>query len=126
MFAKTLKTAAVATIVILATAGASIAAQYAWVDQDAKVRQKAIPNSVIVNHVSEGQKVKIIGQQGNWYKLQIPGKDGWVKKGVLDFHPGPFPGPFPGYGYGYGSGYGYGGSFCIDGKNAQFCLSTGY
>lgn len=115
---RTLKTAALAAAVIVATAGASMAATYAWVDQDANVRKKAFAGSNIVNWVEEGQKVKIIGQQANWYKIQIPGQDGWVKKGVLDFNPGPFP--FPGYGYGYG------GSFCINGQNASFCLSGGY
>ncbi len=117
---RTLKTTALAAAVIVATAGASMAATYAWVDQDANVRKKAFAGSNVINWVEEGQKVKIIGQQANWYKIQIPGQDGWVKKGVLDFNPGPFPGPFPGYGYGYG------GSFCINGQNASFCLSGGY
>ena len=124
MFAKTLKTAAIATAVVLATAGASMAAQYAWVDQDANVRKKAFNGSAVINQVWEGQKVKIIGHQGPWYKVQIPGQDGWVKKGVLDFHPGPFPGPFPFPSGDYG--YGYGGSFCVQGDNASFCLSGGY
>ncbi|MDB5538312.1 MAG: hypothetical protein JWQ89_39 [Devosia sp.] len=118
MFARTLKTAALATLVVAATAGASFAAQYAWVDNDAKVKQFHKQASPTVNWVSEGDKVKIIGSWGNWYKLQIPGQDGWVKANVLDFTPG--PGPFPGYGYGYG------GSFCINGDNASFCLSGGY
>jgi hypothetical protein len=42
-----------------------------------------------------------------------------VKGNVLSFGP-QFPGPFPGYGYGYG------GSFCVNGQNASFCLSGGY
>ena len=116
---RTLKTAALATLVVIATAGVSMAAQYAWVDNNTKVKQfhqKASPN---VNWVQAGQKVKIIGQWNNWYKLQIPGPDGWVKSGALDFAP-QFPGPFPGYGYGYG------GSFCINGQSASFCLSGGY
>lgn len=117
MFARTLKTAALATLVVVATAGASMAAQYAWVDYDANVKKKHHNISQTVNQVWEGQKVKIIGQWNNWYKIQVPGPDGWVKAGVLDF--APFPGPFPGYGYG-------GGSFCVNGQNAQFCLSAGY
>jgi len=124
MFAKSLKTVAVATAVIIATAGASMAAQYAWVDDYSKVKKTANVNSQTVNQVYEGQKVKIVGQSGNWYKIQIPGKDGWVKGNKLDFNPGPFPGPFPGYGYGYGGGAG--GSFCINGQQASFCLSGGY
>jgi hypothetical protein len=124
MFTKTLKTVAIATAVVLATAGASMASSWAWVDHDANVRKKAFAGSDIINYVHEGQKVKIVGQQGPWYKIQIPGKDGWVKKGVLEFgNPGPFPGPFPAD---YDYPYGYGGSFCVAGSNASFCLSGGY
>ncbi|MGV3491752.1 MAG: hypothetical protein ACO1OG_10565 [Devosia sp.] len=119
MIAKTLKTVALATALVVATAGASMAATYAWVDQDAWVKKNP-GGGVNVNEVYEGQQVKILAKSGIWYKIQIPGKDGWVKKNVLDFSPGPFPGPFPGYGYGYG------GSFCVNGTNASFCLSGGY
>lgn len=119
MFAKSLKTVALATAVLVVTAGASMAAQYAWVDQYSKVKKHAGagPN---INEVYDGQKVKVVAKSGSWYKIQIPGQDGWVKKNVLDFNYGPFPGPFPGYGSGYG------GSFCINGESASFCLSGGY
>ena len=122
MFATTLKTVAIATAVVLATAGASMAATYAWVDHDAKVRKNPGHIGPAINWVEEGQKVKIIGQQLNYYKVQIPGKDGWVHASVLDWQkPGPnFPFPSGDYGYGYG------GSFCVEGKNASFCLSGGY
>ncbi|MDP1729726.1 MAG: SH3 domain-containing protein [Devosia sp.] len=86
---KTLKTAALAIVVVAATAGASLAAQWAWVDHDANVRQFHTNASPVVNWVSEGQKVKIIASWNNWYKLQIPGPDGWVKKNVIDFNPWP-------------------------------------
>ena len=121
MFTRTLKTVAVATALVLATGSASMAATWAWVDHDAKVRKNPGHIGPTVNWVEEGQKVKIVAQKKNYYKVQIPGQDGWVHTSVIDFHP-PFPGPFPGdYGYGYG-----GGSFCVDGKNASFCLSAGY
>ncbi|MBN9364001.1 MULTISPECIES: SH3 domain-containing protein [unclassified Devosia] len=116
---RTLKTAALATLVVIATAGVSMAAQYAWVDNNTKVKAFHKQNSANVNWVQAGQKVKVVGQWNNWYKLQIPGPDGWVKGNVLSFGP-QFPGPFPGYGYGYG------GSFCVNGQNASFCLSGGY
>lgn len=123
MFATTLKTVAIATAVVIATAGASMAATYAWVDHDAKVRAKAGHIGPAVNWVEEGQKVKIIDQKKNFYKIQIPGQDGWVHADVLDWSkPGPFPFPSGDYGYGYG----YGGSFCVNGTNASFCLSGGY
>jgi len=113
---KSLKTGALAVVVLVATAGASMAATYAWVDQDANVRANHKVIAPVVNHVSEGEKVKIIGSWGNWYKIKVPGPDGWVKKSVLDFSPD----------YGYGWGGGYGGSFCVNGDHAQFCISGGY
>lgn len=117
----TLKTAAIATAVILATATSSMAATWAYVDHDSKVRKYA-GAGVTVNWVEEGQKVKIIDKKQKWYKIQIPGQDGWVHANVLDFHPGPFPGPFPGYGYGYGGGA----SFCADGKKVDVCFGFGF
>ena len=120
MFTRTLKTVAVAAAIVFATASASMAATYAWVDNTAKVKASHSNGSSTVNWVHPGQKVKVVNSWGNWYKVQIPGQDGWVKANVLDFHPG----PFPGYGYGYGGGGG--GSFCVNGQNASFCLSGGY
>jgi uncharacterized protein YraI len=121
MFVKSLKIAALAATVIIATAGASMAATYAWVDYDTKVKLNPGHIGPTVNWVEEGQKVKIIGHKKNYYKVQIPGDDGWVHEDALNWSkPGPFPAPFPGYGFGYG------GSFCVEGKSASFCLSGGY
>lgn len=122
MLARTIKTVALATAVVAATAGASMAATWAWVDYDAKVKQNHSNASATVNWVEEGQKVKVIGQWNNWYKIQIPGPDGWVRANVLDFD------DWGGGGWvdSWGPGYGAGGSFCVNGKNAQFCMSGGY
>lgn len=121
MFTRTLKTAALAAIVIVATAGASLAAQYAYVDHNAKVKKHHQNASMTVNQVWTGQKVKIIGGWGNWYKIQVPGPDGWVKASTLSFGPNwnnnPWPANYP---------YGNGGSFCVNGQNASFCISGGY
>jgi uncharacterized protein YgiM (DUF1202 family) len=108
---KTLKIAALAATVVLATAGASFAATYAWVDYDSNVRNNHSSQSSVINYVEEGQKVKVIDSHGNWYKIQIPGKDGWVKAGALDFDNwnGPIDEPNA--------------SFCVAGPNAQFCIS---
>lgn len=110
--AKAVKTGALAIAIVLATAGASMAATYAWVEYDSKVKFKHYAGSATVNYVYEGQKVKIVGSWNNWYKIKIPGQDGWVKKHVLDFSPD--------------WGGGYGGSFCINGDHASFCISGGY
>jgi uncharacterized protein YgiM (DUF1202 family) len=115
---RTLKTVAIATAVVLATAGASMAATWAYVDNDAKVRKFHENNSQTVNWVEEGQKVRVVGQWKNWYKLQIPGPDGWVKANVIDFDY--YDDDYPTYPVKPG----FGSSFCVDGKNAQFCLGT--
>jgi len=121
MLTRTLKTVAVAAALVLATASASMAATYAWVDNNASVKANHSNGSGTVNWVHAGQKVKVVNSWGNWYKVQIPGNDGWVKANVLDFSP-PGYGPFPGYGYGGGTG----GSFCVNGNHGSFCLSGGY
>lgn len=121
MLINSIKTAALATAIVFATAGASMAATWAYVDQDANVRKNHSNGSAVVNYVDEGDKVKVIGQWKNWYKLQISGPDGWVRANVLDFDY---------YGdddyYPVKPGIGFGSSFCVDGKNAQFCLGTSY
>ncbi|WP_423067224.1 SH3 domain-containing protein [Devosia sp. CN2-171] len=116
---RTLKTIAIATTIVLATAGASMAATWAYVDNNAKVRDDHYTGASTVNWVQEGQKVKVIGQWKNWYKLQLKGPDGWVKANVLDFdyYDDDYYPVKPGY-------PGFGSSFCVDGKNAQFCLGT--
>ena len=113
MFSRTLKTATIATVVLIATAGASFAAQYAWVDHDAKVKFKPKNVSQTVNWVEEGQKVKIISHSGNWVKVQIPGKDGWIRSSVLDYA------PFPAYDDYYDGGA----SVCIGGPYGSLCVS---
>jgi uncharacterized protein YraI len=127
MFNRTLKIAAIATVAVVATASASFAAGYAFVDHDAKVRAFHSNGSAVVNWVAEGQKVKVLNTWGNWVKVKIPGQDGWVKANALDFHSGPY---FPhdvDYDYGYGGYGGYGGgSFCVAGSHASFCLGASY
>ena len=108
----TLKTAALALTLVVATAGTSFAAQYAYVEHNAKVKQYHKQSSDSVNWIQEGQKVKIIGSWNNWYKIQIPGKDGWVKEGVLDF------------GNNWNNNNGPVDGFCINGDQVQFCLSS--
>jgi hypothetical protein len=123
MFATTLKTAALAAALVLATAGSSFAATYAWVDQGSHVKHNHFQVAPTVNHVSPGQKVKIIGQWNNWYKIQIPGPDGWVKKSALDFSPWG-NGNWGNGNWGNGNWGNGGGQFCINGQHASFCISN--
>ena len=106
-----LKTTAFALVAIIGTASAASAAT-AWVDQDAKVRLFHKTNSPTVNWVEEGQKVNVIGQWNNWYKIKVPGQDGWVKANVLDFGAPDMPVN--------------GGSFCVKGDKASFCINASF
>ncbi len=121
MLTRSLKTLAIAAVAVIGTASASFAAQYAWVDHDANVKLKPHKGAMNVNWVEEGQKVKIIAHNGNWVKVQIPGKDGWVRQNVLDY--APFPAWEDDYDYGYGGGSASA-SFCLGGPNASFCVSN--
>jgi SH3-like domain-containing protein len=117
MFTRTIKTATIAAVVLLATASASFAAQYAWVDHDAKVKFKPKNSSQTVNYVEEGQKVRIIAHSGSWVKIKIPGDDGWVKASALD------------YGHYYDADYydyGYSGSasVCLGSPHVSFCVGN--
>lgn len=114
---RTIKTGVLAIVLVAATAGVSMAAQYAWVDQDAKVKFKPKNNSQTVNWVSEGQQVKIIGSWGNWYKLQIPGKDGWVKAGALDWN-------YNGWDDDDDYGNGNGNHVCLNGQYGSLCIGN--
>lgn len=127
MFATTFKKIALAAAIVAVTASTSMAATWAWVDDGANVKKHHTSNSLTVNYVSEGQKVKVIDQWNNWYKIQIPGKDGWVKANKLDFDPqwNNGWGNNGNWGNGnWGNGGGVGGSFCVNGQNAQFCLGA--
>ena len=117
MFARALKTAALATAVVVATAGVSLAAQYAWVDHDTYLYEKHKSSSDEVGYAWEGQKVKVLNTWNNWVKIKANGDIGWVKEHKLDWTPDYVS--FPGHGYG-------GGSFCANGDSASFCLSVGY
>lgn len=107
------KTGAIAAALVLATTASSMAAQWAYVDHDAWVRANHYNVAPIVNSVEEGDYVKVTAHWGNWYKVQIPGQDGWVKSGVLDFSPG--PGPFPGPGNVQACFWGPLGYVCVNG-----------
>ena len=117
---RTIKSIAIAAVVVFASAGASMAATYAYVDNDANVRKNPSNGSVVVNYVDEGDEVKVLAKSGSWYKIQIPGPDGWVRGNVLDFD---YYDDGPGFPV-YPGNPGFGTSFCVDGKKAQFCMGT--
>ena len=111
-------TAALALTIIAVTAGAASAATFAYADQDAKVRMSHKNQAPTVNWIAEGQKVKVIDSFGNWYKIQIPGKDGWVKANTLDF--------VPNWKKPNWKNADYDSSFCVGDVNAKFCINANY
>ena len=80
-----LKTAALAATILVATAGGAFASQYAYIDHDVIVRQFHANGAPVINTADEGDQVKILGHWGNWYKIKVDGPDGWVKANALDF-----------------------------------------
>lgn len=110
-----LKTGALAATLVLALAGASAAAPlHGEINYDTKVKQFHSNGSPSVNWVSEGDDVWIIGSVPGWYKVKVPGPDGWVKKSAVDVFYGPGPGP----------DYGYGGpSACFSGPFGGLCVN---
>lgn len=79
------KTTAFAAVLLVGSASGALAATYAYVDHDSKVRANHYNTSSTVNYVEEGDVVKVIGHWGTWYKIEIPGPNGWVKGSVLEF-----------------------------------------
>lgn len=124
--ANTMKRTALAALLVVATSGASLAA-VGWMDDDAVVRHKPAHVAKKVNWVHDGQKVNVVAAYKSWYKVQVPGKDGWVKKSLVSFgkpHWSHYRSHFHGYGHLYG--YSTGGSFCVKGKSASICIGAGF
>lgn len=121
MFTRTLKSVAIAAAVIITTAGVSLASNYATLKQNASVYKNHKLQSDIINTAWEGDTVAVADKWNDWYYIIVPGKDGWVRGKYLEFDQG----YGSGFNFGYGNGY-VGGSFCVNGKNAQFCLGASY
>jgi hypothetical protein len=104
-----------ATLVTLSVSGA-FAATWGVIDHDAKVKKSWSSSSMTVNLVEEGDEVMIIDstkKNGGWYKIKIPGTDGWVKKSVVDiYEPDPGPGDEPGV------------KFCFTGPLGYVCVNN--
>lgn len=117
---KSLKTGALAIVLVVATASASFAAT-GWMEKNTNVKKNHNGGAPVVNFVSEGQEVNIVSSWKNWYKIKIPGKDGWVKKNRVSFDDPSGP-----WGPGWGNDWdNAGASFCINGDKAQFCIGAG-
>ena len=85
-----LKTAALAAAILVATAGGSFAAT---IDGDTKVLDQPSKWADVVQYAYDGQYVKVLQCQGKYCYVKISGPDGWVRKSDIDFdfNNGPFP-----------------------------------
>lgn len=107
-----LKIGAIAAAIVLVTASASLAATFGVVTQGSPVRANHSNASAIVNSVAFGQPVEIVNSWGNWYKVKIPGPDGWVRKNRISLNPAPPP-PSSGPGV----------QFCFNGPFGYLCIN---
>jgi uncharacterized protein YgiM (DUF1202 family) len=113
---KSFASAMLAATLVIATAGAALAAP-AWINQHTHVKHKPAHISQNVNWAQAGQQVNVIDAYKSWYKIQLPGKNGWVKKSTVDFKKW-------GKGPKWGMGKNYSQlEFCFGGQNASFCIS---
>lgn len=108
-----LKTVAVAGVMLFATVGGAFAAN---LNTDTKVLDAPTKWANVIDWGSYGDYVKVINCGPNYCLVKIDGIKGYVKKWAIDFNYGPKfpkkPGPFPPYGP-YGCVYGPYGYVCI-------------
>ena len=85
-----LKSLALATVILATTAGGSFAAT---IDGNTKVLDAPNKWADVVQYAFDGQNVKVLDCQGKYCYVKIAGPDGWVRKSDIDFdyNNGPFP-----------------------------------
>ena len=114
----TLKSAAVAGVLLLATVGGAFAAR---LDHDTKVLDAPSKWADVLDWGYEGDFVKVVTCGPAYCLVKIDGLKGYVKKAAIDFSKGPkkpFPKPYPPYGPSpYGGPYG-----CITGPYGYVCI----
>lgn len=92
-----IKAGAVAAAMLTATASGAFA--FAPVsgtfNYDAPIKADHFFGAPTVNWANEGDDLTIISKFGNWYKVKVPGPDGWVKKSAVDLDYYPTPTPYP-------------------------------
>ncbi len=77
----------VVTVLLVSIQVTVLAATIGVVNSDTvRVRKKASANndeSPIIELVSIGDKITIIGEDGDWYKVKVNGKEGYIRKDLL-------------------------------------------
>ena len=71
-------------IILLLSVGTSVIAATGVVNTETvRVREEATTNSDIVALVSIGDKVTILGEENNWYKVKVKDQDGDTVNGYI-------------------------------------------
>ena len=97
------KSLGLGVVLAVVSAGASMAAV---ASHGTPVHSRPSWNSHVVNYLTRGEHVRILGARGSWCEVSLPGPDGWVACSALGnyplsyFRPGiefnfGFPIPFP-------------------------------
>ena len=74
----------IAIVLLISIETTAIAASTGVVNADTvRVRSKATTDSGIVALVSIGDKITIIGEEDNWYKVKVDGEEGYIRKDLL-------------------------------------------
>ena len=70
-------------LIILATFGVAVAAQYKVITKDAPVRKDKRFFAPVVTRIPYGATVEDQGRQGDWLRVTYRGKQGWIHIGVV-------------------------------------------
>lgn len=84
MITSTLKTAALALVVLAGTAGTAFAAT-AWADGDSKVKSQPKGSSATIDWLHDGEKVSVEWCGKYYCYIEHKGPDGYVRKSDLVF-----------------------------------------
>jgi hypothetical protein len=110
-----LKTGAIAATAVIMSISGAFAATYGTINYDTKVKAQAKSASQTVNWAEEGDDVLILDytkKNGGWFKIKVPGPDGWVKKSAVEvFTDGPDMDDEPGV------------QFCFTGPLGYICVN---
>jgi SH3-like domain-containing protein len=110
MITKSLKSAALALVVLAGTAGTAFAG-VAYIDETTKVKDEPYKWSDTIGWAKEGKKVWVSECfKGYCYIEQKKGKDGWVRKSALDFD--------------WGKSSDVEVEFCVGDPNVSFCIGN--
>ena len=70
-------------LIILATFGVAVAAQYKVITKDAPVRKDNRFFAPVVTRIPYGATVEDQGRQGDWLRVTYRGKQGWIHIGAV-------------------------------------------